>query len=53
MFEDLACVCDACDSELGEDRLRLTFTAAGGERRAYECQCGAVTVAVSRTETTP
>jgi len=50
MMEDLRCVCDArgCDRTLGEDALMLRMTTDAGERRAYECACGAVTVTVVR-----
>ncbi|SFS01103.1 hypothetical protein SAMN05216559_2448 [Halomicrobium zhouii] len=41
-----------CDGENCERRLAeeptLTFRTEGGERRAYECRCGAVTVTVAR-----
>lgn len=48
MLEDLRCACDArnCQRTLGEDELMLRMTTDAGERRAYECACGAVTVTV-------
>ncbi|WP_327051527.1 hypothetical protein [Halomicrococcus gelatinilyticus] len=50
MRELLRCTCEAagCDRDLGEDQLMLTMETDGGVRRAYECDCGAVTVTVSR-----
>jgi hypothetical protein len=50
MLEDLRCVCDAhqCERTLSENELMLRMTTEGGERRAYECACGAVTVTVVR-----
>ena len=48
MEEDLRCPCDApgCDRTLGETQLVVRMTTDAGERRAYECACGAVTVTV-------
>ncbi|WP_433633845.1 hypothetical protein [Halomicrococcus sp. NG-SE-24] len=50
MKEQLRCACEAagCDRELGPDQLMLAMTVDAGTRRAYECDCGAVTVTVSR-----
>ncbi|UPV99085.1 hypothetical protein M0R88_11160 [Halorussus gelatinilyticus] len=50
MLEDLRCVCDGrnCERALGENDLMLRMTTDAGERRAYECACGAVTVTVVR-----
>ncbi|WP_202935122.1 hypothetical protein [Halorussus amylolyticus] len=50
MLEDLRCVCDApgCKRALGETQLMLRMETPAGERRAYECACGAVTVTVVR-----
>jgi hypothetical protein len=50
MLEDLRCDCDAqnCERTLGENQLMLQMTTEAGERRAYECACGAVTVTVVR-----
>ncbi|WP_169302368.1 hypothetical protein [Halorientalis salina] len=47
MFEELTCTCGGCERELAEESLRLVYRTAGGERRAYECACGAVTVTVA------
>lgn len=47
MFEELACTCRGCGRELTESALQLTYQTAEGERRAYECACGAVTVTVA------
>ncbi|MFB6142647.1 MAG: hypothetical protein ABEJ30_04815 [Halorientalis sp.] len=46
MFEELASTCE-CGRELGGDPA-LVFRTDGGERRAYECDCGDVTVTVAR-----
>ncbi|MFC4449208.1 hypothetical protein [Halorussus aquaticus] len=48
MLEDLRCACEArsCQRTLGEEELMLRMTTDAGERRAYECACGAVTVTV-------
>lgn len=50
MIERLRCTCEAagCDRVLGDDHLMLSMETDGGERRAYECDCGAVTITVSR-----
>jgi hypothetical protein len=51
MLHGLACTCDAvdCDRSLDDDDdLALTMVTAAGERRAYECECGEVTVTVVR-----
>jgi hypothetical protein len=48
MIEELTCTCGSCDRELHEEALRLTYRTDGGERRAYECACGAVTITVAR-----
>lgn len=40
--------CEACDRALGPAECRLTYETPGGERRAYECACGAVTITVAR-----
>jgi len=51
MLDDIACTCDAagCDRVLAAADCRLVYRTADGERRAYECDCGAVTMTVSRT----
>ena len=50
MLETLSCTCEAsgCERELGDDQFMLAMRTDGGVRRAYECDCGAVTVTVSR-----
>ncbi|MFB6073486.1 MAG: hypothetical protein ABEJ89_00575 [Haloarculaceae archaeon] len=52
MIEDLreAPTCDGegCDRTLTDPE--LVFRTGAGERRAYECACGAVTVTVARGE---
>ncbi|EMA53412.1 MULTISPECIES: hypothetical protein [Halococcus] len=49
MFENLAARCEAaeCDRDL-PDEPSLVFRDPSGERRAYECPCGAVTVTVAK-----
>jgi len=51
MLENLTNACEAvgCDRPLTDDALILRMETEGGERRAYECACGAVTVTVVRT----
>lgn len=50
MLENLSTTCDGanCDRPLEEEHCMLVYRTIGGERRAYECDCGAVTVTVSR-----
>ncbi|WP_199174835.1 hypothetical protein [Halegenticoccus soli] len=50
MLNDLACACEApeCGRPLSEESLMLVMRNAAGERRAYECDCGAVTITVVR-----
>ncbi|WP_248517846.1 hypothetical protein [Salinarchaeum laminariae] len=54
MLEHLASVCSApdCERTLSEDRRMLTMETPDGTRRAYECECGAVTVTVLSDEQT-
>jgi len=51
MLERLTSTCEAagCDRLLDDDTLMLTLRTEAGERRAYECACGAVTVTVARS----
>ena len=52
VFDELTPACEApgCERSLvGEPA--LVFREAAGERRAYECACGAVTVTVAKTQT--
>ena len=53
MLEHLASECSApdCERSLSEDRRMLTMQTPDGVRRAYECECGAVTVTVLSDET--
>jgi hypothetical protein len=46
MLERLTCTCEAegCDRPLDDDHLMLSMETQAGTRRAYECDCGAVTV---------
>lgn len=50
MLNQLTCTCEGadCDRDLGDPQLMLAMETAEGVRRAYECDCGAVTVTVSR-----
>ncbi|WP_227375842.1 hypothetical protein [Haladaptatus halobius] len=50
MIETLRCECEAagCEHELRESNLMLVMETPGGTRRAYECDCGAVTVTVTK-----
>lgn len=50
MLERLSCTCEAADCEraLDDEHLMLTMATDAGTRRAYECDCGAVTVTVVR-----
>jgi hypothetical protein len=50
MLENLTSACEAagCDRPLDDDALMLAMRTESGERRAYECACGAVTVTVVR-----
>ncbi|WP_335999766.1 hypothetical protein [Halorientalis halophila] len=48
MIEELSCTCRGCDRELHDGACQLTFRTEDGERRAYECACGAVTITVAR-----
>jgi len=52
MLEHLGSVCSAqdCERTLSEDRRMLTMETPDGVRRAYECECGAVTVTVVHRE---
>ena len=51
MLENLTATCEAvgCDRPLDDDDLILAMRTGAGERRAYECTCGAVTVTVTRS----
>lgn len=51
MLENLTSTCEAagCDRPLGDDALMLRMRTEAGERRAYECACGAVTVTVAQS----
>jgi hypothetical protein len=50
MLHGFVCTCDApdCDRPLADEHLQLAMETAAGERRAYECVCGEVTVTVVR-----
>ncbi|GAB7018317.1 hypothetical protein [Halostagnicola bangensis] len=46
MLEELSCTCEHCDQSLESNRLMLSMRTEDGTRRAYECDCGAVTITV-------
>jgi hypothetical protein len=48
MIEELAATCEGegCNRRLGEPM--IVYRTAAGERRAYECDCGAVTITAAR-----
>jgi hypothetical protein len=48
MQEKLRLACEGCGRGLDGDAFGLALSTADGERRAYECTCGAVTVTVVR-----
>jgi hypothetical protein len=48
MLENLTSTCGGCDRSLDDGALMLSMRTEAGERRAYECACGAVTVTVVR-----
>jgi len=50
MLDELAATCEheRCDRPLREDERTLIYRTPEGERRAYECVCGAVTITVRR-----
>ena len=50
MLEECTPTCEVsgCDRELGKAEFMLAMGTEAGERRAYECACGAVTITVTR-----
>lgn len=52
MLKDLSPTCDAdgCDQTLSDAECMLVYETPEGERRAYECSCGAVTITVVRSQ---
>jgi hypothetical protein len=50
MLEKLTSTCEAsgCDNELDAENCMLVYETELGERRAYECDCGEVTITVHR-----
>lgn len=46
--EQLGTTCAGCERELNETECVLVYRTEPGERRAYECACGAVTITVVR-----
>lgn len=49
MRSDIAVACEAtgCGRELDATHCQLVVGTVRGERRAYECDCGAVTICVT------
>jgi hypothetical protein len=49
MLDELFLTCDAigCDRQLDAEDPALEFSSPAAERRAYVCECGAVTMTVS------
>lgn len=52
MLDQLAATCEneSCDRPLCEEDCMLVYRTDHGERRAYECRCGTVTVTVHRQD---
>lgn len=50
VFDELTptCEADGCERTLTDPA--LVFRNAGGERRAYECACGDITVTIAKTQ---
>ncbi len=50
MLDELTTTCEAteCTHALTAENLMLRYRTEAGERRAYECECGAVTITVHR-----
>ncbi|WP_164471840.1 hypothetical protein [Halosimplex salinum] len=49
MLSEIVCRCEAanCSRKLTDGSCMLVFRTEAGERRAYECDCGHVTVTVA------
>ncbi|SDJ55515.1 hypothetical protein SAMN05216226_10535 [Halovenus aranensis] len=52
MLDQLAATCEneRCNRPLTEEECMLVYQTEYGQRRAYECHCGTVTVTVGRRE---
>lgn len=50
MLDELTATCDApgCSRPLEELEQMIVYRTRDGERQAYECSCGAVTITVHR-----
>jgi len=48
MLADLAVTCTRCEGPLGEADRRLSMRTPEGVRHAYECDCGALTITLSK-----
>lgn len=50
MLDELSTTCEAdgCERDLGETEPMVVYRTEDGERHAYECACGAVTITVHR-----
>jgi len=49
VLSEITCRCEAadCSRKLTDGDCQLVFRTEGGERRAYECDCGHLTVTVA------
>jgi hypothetical protein len=50
VFDELTPTCEASGCERALADPALVFQDEAGERRAYECACGAITVTVAKTQ---
>ena len=48
-LDGVSATCESCSRSLDPDACRLVVETEGGVRRAYECDCGAVTITVVRS----
>ena len=50
MLSELTCTCagEGCDRELDAADRTIVYETDAGTRHVYECDCGAVTITVSR-----
>ena len=48
-FDEFIPICDAADCERELAAPALVFRDDTGERHAYECACGAITVTIAKT----
>lgn len=52
VLEELTLTCEAanCERQLEAESPAISFSTPAGVQRAYECECGAVTITVAREE---